>query len=74
MIKILSVGWPFGNLGIGIGIGISASASALASASAFKYKHCLLHNINKSSFELKVIVISPIQQLAMCSLMSHDNI
>ena len=63
--------WPFGNLGISI----LASTSELASAStsASKYKHCLLRNINHV-LSLSIYILSPTEQLAVCSVMSHDNI
>ena len=46
---------------------------SIGSESAFKYKHCLLHNINHV-LRLSKYFLSPIQQFAMCSVMSHDNI
>ena len=63
--------WPFGNLGVSI----LASTPELASAStsAFKYNHCLLRNINHV-LSLSIYFLSPIEQLVMCSVMSHDNI
>ena len=63
--------WPFGNLGISILTSTSKLTSALTSA--FKYKHCLLRNINHV-LNLYIYFLSPIEQLAICSVMSHDNI